>query len=115
MTYSPQNICALTGSSVLLNCRFSLPSPYRFFIGYWFRADDKKQDQNLLNELDSRIEYDYNNPLCSMRISDLIPSDSGVYDYRILAKYQASGSYFNDDISTTLTGKNGVTLTVTGK
>ncbi|XP_048103098.1 B-cell receptor CD22-like [Alosa alosa] len=96
VTYSPQNTCVLTGSSVLLTCRYTLPQNYYFKAGFWYK------NSSCLQVSEPRIEY-YSSSECRVRINNLIPSDSGVYDYRITA---------TDKSSTTLQGKNGVTLSV---
>ncbi|XP_041959182.1 B-cell receptor CD22-like isoform X2 [Alosa sapidissima] len=97
VTYSPQNTCALTGSSVLLTCRYIIPQNYYFKAGFWYK------NSSCLQASEPRIEYDSSDSKCRVRINNLIPSDSGVYDYRITA---------TDKSSTTLQGKNGVTLSV---
>ncbi|XP_041959252.1 HEPACAM family member 2-like isoform X1 [Alosa sapidissima] len=101
VTYSPQNICALTGSSVLLTCSYTLPQNYYFGAGYWYKTDGQKH-VTLVKASETRVKYDYNSPECSVMINNLIPSDSGVYEYRIMAP---SFTY--------LQGKYGVTLSVT--
>ncbi|XP_041959178.1 B-cell receptor CD22-like isoform X2 [Alosa sapidissima] len=106
VTYSPQNICVLTGSSVLLTCSYTLPQYYYFKEGYWYKTDGQTHSthstsiHNILQASGTRIEYNYYSSECRVRISNLIPSDSGVYDYRIKT------------ITTTLQGKDGVTLSV---
>ncbi|XP_048105341.1 B-cell receptor CD22-like [Alosa alosa] len=99
VTYSPQNSCALTGSSVLLTCSYTLPPNYSFSRGYWYKTDSQKH-VTYVRASGTRTEYSYFSPECRVRISNLIPSDSGVYDYRISRH------------TTTLQGKDGVTLYV---
>ncbi|XP_076145935.1 HEPACAM family member 2-like [Alosa pseudoharengus] len=98
VTYSPQNICVLTGSVVVLNCNYTLTPDYSFRSGYWCKIDGQKHP-TCVKASEPRIEYDSRE--CRVKISNLIPSDSGVYEYRIItAKF------------TYLQGKDGVSLSV---
>ncbi|XP_035282685.1 basement membrane-specific heparan sulfate proteoglycan core protein-like [Anguilla anguilla] len=108
VTYTPERICALKGSSVDLRCTYSYPPNYTVQKTFWFIIDwNKQQDGEDLSqdpEYSRRVEYlgdKYSD--CTFRINQLRESDSETYLFTVLT--DLDGGLSN--------GEPGVTLAVT--
>ncbi|XP_055767684.1 sialoadhesin-like [Salvelinus fontinalis] len=107
VTYTPQRICALRGSTVDLSCSYTYPRG-TVTTTLWFtkwgtgvEPEDMGQDP----EYTGRLEYHGDKKKdCTLRITDLRERDSATYRLRLITD-QEGGTY---------TGKLGVTLSVTG-
>lgn len=80
INYTPQEICALKGSTVVLKCSYDLPTGDAFIAGFWYRNDLKISMQT--NGLNGN-RFVYNTKVCVLRITNLTVQDSGLYDYKI--------------------------------
>ncbi|XP_035282871.1 B-cell receptor CD22-like [Anguilla anguilla] len=108
VTYTPERICALKGSSVDMRCTYSYPPYCTVQKTFWFIHWNEPQgpeDLSQDSEYTHRVEYLGNqNSDCTFRINQLKESDSAIYRFRFLTDSQ-HGKYF---------GQPGVSLTVTG-
>ncbi|KAJ8287625.1 hypothetical protein COCON_G00002840 [Conger conger] len=107
VTYAPETICGLNGSSVDMHCNYSYPTSYSVQKTVWFIHQIPHQEPDDLSldpEYSDRVEYlgDLNND-CTFKIKQLRESDSKTYHFRFLT-YNADGKY---------TGQPGVTLDIT--
>src|SRR4029434_5297750 len=105
VTYTPQSICAMRGSSVTMGCSYSYPNRVTVTETFW-------HEQGTMNDLSKRTKYKdrvkflgnkENN--CSMRMEGLTESDSGEYKFRIITN-DPDGKY---------SGSPGITLSVSSK
>ncbi|XP_061110875.1 B-cell receptor CD22-like [Conger conger] len=107
VTYTPETICGLKGSSVDMHCSYLYPKSHTVQKTFWFIHQNPTQepkDLSLDPEYSDRVEYRGNrNNDCTFRIKQLRESDSKTYQFRFLT-YNADGKY---------SGKPGVTLDVT--
>ncbi|XP_064161680.1 B-cell receptor CD22-like [Anguilla rostrata] len=107
LTYTPERICALKGSSVDMSCTYSYPTSHRVQKTFWFIHWNKLQEPEDLSqdpEYTHRVEYLGNqNSDCTFRINQLSETDSGTYRFRFLTDLDGGNS----------TGEPGVTLAVT--
>lgn len=111
VTYSSTQICALKGSTVDIVCSFRYPSRIndpdtRAEDTFWFTegSNDDPEDLRTDSEYSGRVQYHCGENNCTLTITDLRESDSGVYKFRLTTN-QEGGEY---------TGEPGVTLSVTG-
>ncbi|KAG9332061.1 hypothetical protein JZ751_016194 [Albula glossodonta] len=106
VTYTPQRICALKGSTVDIPCTYSYPRGYSVKKTLWFiywPANSEPKDLSQNPQYRGRVEYRGNKKHdCSFRIKDLTERDSATYRFRFLTHYKRSYA-----------GQPGVTLTVT--
>ncbi|KAJ8262670.1 hypothetical protein COCON_G00151270 [Conger conger] len=106
VTYTPERICALNGSSVDMRCTYSYPTSHKVQKAFWFINWDPwdPKDLSLDPEYSGRVEYPGNlNTDCTFRIKQLRETDAKTYYFRFLTD-SADGKY---------TGQPGVSLTVT--
>ncbi|XP_054897428.1 B-cell receptor CD22-like [Poeciliopsis prolifica] len=106
VTYLPSQICAIKGSTVDLQCKFTYPdtegdtvTEVRKLIWYTKGGKTDPVDLNADQDYAGRIEYKNG---CAVSIRDVRESDSAVYKFRFITNHQ-SGKY---------TGSPGVTLSV---
>lgn len=80
INYSPKEVCALKGSTVVLKCSYTLPAGDRLKVGFWYR-----NDLNIpIQSNDARgNRFVYNSQVCLLRITNLTIQDLGLYEYRI--------------------------------
>ncbi|KAK6300873.1 hypothetical protein J4Q44_G00289710 [Coregonus suidteri] len=106
VTYTPQSICTLKGSTVELSCSYTYPSG-TVTTTFWFTKNDAEGNPVSLSddpEYKDRVMYHRDNKNdCTLIITDLRESDSATYKFRFITD-QTGGSY---------TGNPGVTLSVT--
>ncbi|XP_026215370.1 titin-like [Anabas testudineus] len=110
VTYTSTQICDVEGSTVDIHCSYTYPSRISGTITtvietLWFTRVSYYEDVDLrtASVFAGRLQYFYNKNSCTLRITDLRQSDSGVYYFRFITN-QPGGRY---------TGEPGVTLTVT--
>ncbi|XP_055771272.1 B-cell receptor CD22-like [Salvelinus fontinalis] len=102
VTYTPQNICTLKGSTVELFCFYTYPRGHTVTTTFWFTKiinlrDDPDYKGRVTYRSDRRNGH-------TLRITELRESDSTEYKFRFRTD-QTGGKY---------TGDPGVTLSVTG-
>ncbi|XP_045061677.1 uncharacterized protein LOC123481465 [Coregonus clupeaformis] len=106
VTYTPQSICTLKGSTVELSCSYTYPSG-TVTTTFWFTKNDAEGNPFSLSddpEYIDRVTYHRDNKNdCTLRITDLRESDAATYKFRFITD-QTGGRY---------TGNPGVTLSVT--
>ncbi|XP_071219315.1 B-cell receptor CD22-like [Salvelinus alpinus] len=107
VTYTPQSICTLKGSTVDLSCSYTYPSG-TVTTTFWFTelgTGKEPEDLGQDPEYAGRLEYhgDKKNGQ-RLKITDLRESDSAEYKFRLLTDHEG-GKYI---------GSPGVTLSVTG-
>ena len=120
VTYSPSNVCALSGAMVYLSCTYEYPDNVQYHpttvTTLWFTKGDNYQPVDLKHDTDyrDRVEYicgriscirDRCHGTCMLNIKLLRLSDSAVYKFRFTTN-QPGEEY---------TGDPGVKLSVTGK
>ncbi|XP_071245858.1 uncharacterized protein [Salvelinus alpinus] len=107
VTYTPQRICALRGSTVDLTCSYTYPSgtvtKTRWFTEWGTGVEPKYLGQDPENAGHVKYRGDKEKD-CTLRITDLRERDSATYRFRLQTD-QEGGTY---------TGQLGVTLSVTG-
>ncbi|XP_039469810.1 LOW QUALITY PROTEIN: basement membrane-specific heparan sulfate proteoglycan core protein-like [Oreochromis aureus] len=109
VTYTSTHICALKGSTVDIGCSYSYPNNRNrgimFQERFWFIRNEYYGPVDLRTDPDytGRVEHQFHEKDCTLRITDLRESDSAEYKFRFMTN-QYGGSY---------TGSPGVTLTVT--
>ncbi|XP_062865661.1 B-cell receptor CD22-like [Trichomycterus rosablanca] len=105
VTYTPQNVCALNGSAVFLNCSYTYPSNGKVTDAFW--TINAVQLPNLTSQsgYSGRVEYfqDQGPNKHAVRIRDVRNTDERVYYFRFVTNL-SGGKY---------TGSSGVTLNVT--
>ncbi|XP_049341084.1 hemicentin-1-like [Astyanax mexicanus] len=100
VTYTPDRVCALEGSSVDLSCSYKHPGGLRVIKSFWF-INDQHVDLREDDQYKGRVKF-YRNP-CRMRITGLRASDSQIYKFR----------FITDDPGGKYIGSSGVSLSVT--
>nr|XP_024658454.1 hemicentin-1 [Maylandia zebra] len=109
VTSTSTHICALKGSTVDIGCSYSYPNNRNRGIMFrerlWFIRNEYYGPVDLRTDPDytGRVEHQFHEKDCTLRITDLRESDSAEYKFRFMTN-QYGGSY---------TGSPGVTLTVT--
>ncbi|XP_063739741.1 carcinoembryonic antigen-related cell adhesion molecule 1-like isoform X1 [Eleginops maclovinus] len=108
VTYSSTEICAVKGSTVEINCRYTYPSRWRGGVNtvektFWFtkQKDGEPVDLRTDSEYAGRVETLCKNNICTLRIRNLRESDSAQYRF----KFKTNQEGFE--------GSPGVTLSVT--
>ncbi|KAG9271760.1 hemicentin-1-like, partial [Astyanax mexicanus] len=101
MTYTPDSVCALEGSSVDLSCSYKHPGGLRVTESFWF-INEQHVDLREDDQYKGRVQY-HQTP-CRMRITGLRVSDAQTYKFRFNTD-DPDGKYF---------GSSGVRLSVTG-
>ena len=105
VAYSPQEVCGLRGSWVLMQCSYSLPEGPRFAAGHWYKTNLKTpRDTMFVPPSKGSVEYIITSRICRLRINSLKESDAGIYDFRVTPLTFAQ-----------MKDSHGVTLAVSGK
>ncbi|XP_029595844.1 sialoadhesin [Salmo trutta] len=106
VTYTPQSICTLKGSTVELTCSYTYPRG-TVTSTFWFTKNDAEGNPVSLSDdpdYKARVTYHKDNKNdCTLRITDLRESDAATYKFRFITD-QTGGRF---------TGNPGVTLSVT--
>lgn len=110
VTYNPTQICATEGSTVTIKCTYTYPSRFKgsritVVEMFWFNKMNGDEPEALKKESWSRVQYLYYRKSCTLKIKNVIQSDSGVYKFRFTTNHP-DGKYI---------GEPGVILSVTGK
>ncbi|XP_073722547.1 B-cell receptor CD22-like [Misgurnus anguillicaudatus] len=107
VNYSSSYICALKGSTVIINCTYKYPTGYKIMNVFWTNTNETAKDKehpDLFNdsEYSQRIEYlgDKHHD-CTMRLTDVRQTDSHKYYFRFITDQPK------------WVGKHGVTLDIT--
>uniref|UniRef100_A0A3Q1JM93 B-cell receptor CD22 n=1 Tax=Anabas testudineus TaxID=64144 RepID=A0A3Q1JM93_ANATE len=110
VTFTSTRICAVEGSTVDIHCSYRYPSRINGNVTVveevlWFIKvkENLPVDVRTDSEFAGRVQYDGDKNDCTLRITDLKPSDSAVYSFRFITN-QPGGRY---------TSEPGVTLSVT--
>uniref|UniRef100_A0A3Q1JMB9 B-cell receptor CD22 n=1 Tax=Anabas testudineus TaxID=64144 RepID=A0A3Q1JMB9_ANATE len=108
--FTSTRICAVEGSTVDIHCSYRYPSRINGNVTVveevlWFIKvkENLPVDVRTDSEFAGRVQYDGDKNDCTLRITDLKPSDSAVYSFRFITN-QPGGRY---------TSEPGVTLSVT--
>ncbi|XP_042561844.1 B-cell receptor CD22-like isoform X2 [Clupea harengus] len=102
VTYTPQSICAMRGSSVTMGCSYSYPNRVTVTETFW-HEQGTWEDLSKKDKYKDRVKFlgnTVNN--CSMKMEGLRESDSGEYQFKFITNY-SGGRY---------SGSPGVTLSV---
>ncbi|XP_070771471.1 Fc receptor-like protein 5 [Enoplosus armatus] len=107
VTYSSTQICAFKGSTVDMHCTYTHPPringlDVKVEERFWFKGD-AFVDLETISKYSGRVEHICEENGCTLRITDLRESDSGLYRFRFITNHP-SGRY---------AGKPGVMLSVT--
>ncbi|XP_029284190.1 B-cell receptor CD22-like isoform X4 [Cottoperca gobio] len=107
VTYTSTEICAVTGSTVVMSCSYRYPSSRTYYVErtFWFtkEKDGEPVDLRSDSQYAGRVQYSDSNNFCTLRIRDVRESDSADYKFSIITTHPG-GSF---------TGSPGVTLSVT--
>uniref|UniRef100_A0A3B1KK28 Ig-like domain-containing protein n=1 Tax=Astyanax mexicanus TaxID=7994 RepID=A0A3B1KK28_ASTMX len=107
VTYTPDSVCALEGSSVDLSCSYKHPGGLRVTESFWF-INEQRVDLLLDDQYKRRVQYhqtkNQNQLYHTVRITDLKASDAQTYKFR----------FITDDPLAKFAGRSGVSLSVTG-
>ncbi|XP_036428422.1 B-cell receptor CD22-like [Colossoma macropomum] len=109
VTYTPERVCALKGSSVNFSCTYKHPEGLTVTKSLWFiesqwERDVEPVDVGEYNQYKGRVQYSQTLNHCRMTITDLRESDAHTYKFR----------FYTDDPDGIYSGRPGVTLSVTG-
>ncbi|XP_036428399.1 sialoadhesin-like [Colossoma macropomum] len=108
VTYTPERVCALKGSSVNFSCTYKHPEGLTVTKSLWFiesqwERDVEPVDVRQYNQYKGRVQYSQTLNHCRMTITDLRESDAHTYRFR----------FYTDDPDGIYSGRPGVTLSVT--
>ncbi|KAI5614380.1 B-cell receptor CD22-like, partial [Silurus asotus] len=105
VTYTPDHVCALKGTSVDLSCSYTHPAELTVRTSVWFitqKADDEPVDVREGEEYQGRVQDTQNSQNnCCLRITNLRETDAQTYRFR----------FYTDRCD--YTGEPGVALSVT--
>nr|XP_055062376.1 uncharacterized protein LOC129445229 [Misgurnus anguillicaudatus] len=107
VNYSSSSICALKGSTVIINCTYKYPTGYQIMKVFWTNTNETAKDEEFpdlsnVSEYSQRIQYlgdKHHN--CTMRLTDVRQTDSHKYYFRFITNKPK------------WVGKPGVTLNIT--
>ncbi|XP_072541417.1 B-cell receptor CD22-like isoform X2 [Salminus brasiliensis] len=105
VTYTPEQVCVLEGSSVDFSCSYKHPGGLRVTKSVWFI-----NSRPGFEPIDLRVYYQYKGRVqstqtdCRMRITGLRESDTQTYRFR----------FYTDDPDGKYTGRPGVRVSVSG-
>ncbi|KAL7882317.1 hypothetical protein AOLI_G00091660 [Acnodon oligacanthus] len=108
VTYTPERVCALKGSSVDLSCTYKHPEGLTVTKSLWFIESPRQrgaepEDVRESDQYKGRVQYSRTLNSCRMTITDLRESDAHTYRFR----------FHTDDPDGKFSGRGGVTLSVT--
>ncbi|XP_029595847.1 uncharacterized protein LOC115178712 isoform X2 [Salmo trutta] len=107
VTYTPQSICALRGSTVDLTCSYTYPSGTVTTTLWFTKMETGVETEDIGQDPENAGHVEYHGDKKNghtLTITDLREKDSATYKFRLLTD-QEGGTY---------TGSPGVTLSVTG-
>ncbi|KAG9271774.1 hemicentin-1-like [Astyanax mexicanus] len=107
VTYTPDSVCALEGSSVDLSCSYKHPGGLTVTESFWL-INEQRVDLREDDQYKGRVQYNQtenqNQLYHTVRITDLRVSDAQTYKFR----------FITDDPGGKYIGSSGVSLSVTG-
>ncbi|KAL7865177.1 hypothetical protein SRHO_G00104240 [Serrasalmus rhombeus] len=106
VTYTPERVCALKGSSINFSCTYKHPEGLTMTKSLWFIESHWSLGDKDVRESDQykgRVQYSRTLNSCRMTITDLRGSDAHTYRFR----------FYTDDPDGRYSGSPGVTLSVT--
>ncbi|XP_073716165.1 sialoadhesin-like [Misgurnus anguillicaudatus] len=108
VNYSSSSICAVKGSTVIINCTYKYPTEHQITKMFWTRRligeGIEPSDLSKDSEYSERIQYlGDKHHVCTMRLTDVRQTDSHEYYFRFIT-YNLDGKWI---------GKPGVTLNIT--
>ncbi|XP_037395005.1 uncharacterized protein LOC119263581 [Pygocentrus nattereri] len=108
VTYTPERVCALKGSSVDLSCTYKHPEGLTVNRSFWFieslrQPGVESEDVKESDQYKGRVQYSRTLNSCRMTITDLRESDAHTYRFR----------FYTDDPGGSFSGRGGVTLSIT--
>ncbi|KAL7882316.1 hypothetical protein AOLI_G00091650 [Acnodon oligacanthus] len=108
VTYTPERVCALKGSSVDLSCTYKHPEGLTVTKSLWFIESPRQrgaepEDVRDSDQYKGRVQYSRTLNSCRMTITDLRESDAHTYRFR----------FHTDGPDGKFSGRGGVTLSVT--
>ncbi|XP_073722528.1 B-cell receptor CD22 isoform X2 [Misgurnus anguillicaudatus] len=109
VNYSSSSICALKGSTVIINCTYEYPTGHQIMKVFWTNTDVRQPNNDFPDlsedsEYSQRIQYlGVKHHDCTMRLTDVRQTDSHEYYFR-LTTYKPDGKWI---------GAPGVTLNIT--
>ncbi|XP_056613321.1 myelin-associated glycoprotein-like isoform X1 [Triplophysa dalaica] len=105
----PKSIVGLSGSCVVIPCKFNYPSDgrkHRDFTGIWFKDKDiiyHKETSKVISTFKGRTSIgDLRHNNCTLKISSLQHSDSGSYKFRIEIKDFNKNTFLKNPVSITV-------------
>ncbi|XP_039598658.1 B-cell receptor CD22-like [Polypterus senegalus] len=115
VTYTPQTICTLEGSTVRINCKYDHPAEFTIQLEAWFYDHNKDnvypKDGTIVyhtnrsqvpSSYTNRVQFFGNkNKICDVKISNVSRQESGEYKFR----FEGTDNW---------TQKPGVSVTITG-
>ncbi|XP_055367776.1 hemicentin-2-like isoform X2 [Betta splendens] len=110
VTYTNTDICAVEGKTVQMSCSYKYPYSFKYTTisierEFWFTRMIENEYVDLKSDpqYDHRVEYQCWSRSCTLTITNVRKSDSGVYRFRFMSNHP-EGKF---------TGDPGVTLSVT--
>uniref|UniRef100_A0A3B1IYZ5 Ig-like domain-containing protein n=1 Tax=Astyanax mexicanus TaxID=7994 RepID=A0A3B1IYZ5_ASTMX len=83
VTYTPDSVCALEGSSVDLSCSYKHPGGLTVNKSFWF-INEQHVDLREDDQYKGRVQYHQTQLYHTVRITDLRASDSQTYKFRFI-------------------------------
>ncbi|KAL6484165.1 hypothetical protein MHYP_G00062100 [Metynnis hypsauchen] len=108
VTYTPERVCALKGSSVHFSCTYKHPEGLSVTKSLWYieshwSLGDEYKDVRQSDQYKGRVQYSRTLNSCRMTITDLRESDTQTYSFR----------FYTEDPDGKYSSSSGVTLSVT--
>ncbi|XP_073670614.1 B-cell receptor CD22-like [Paramisgurnus dabryanus] len=135
VNYNSSSICALKGSTVIINCTYEYPSGHQIMKVFWTNTDFRQPNEehpDLFNDSEYRQRIKYlgdKHHDCTMRLTDVRQTDSHKYYFRFITdkdrwlgvpgvslditdlQVESSGERVTEGHSVTLTCKSRCSLT----
>ncbi|KAF5897101.1 B-cell receptor CD22-like isoform X1, partial [Clarias magur] len=106
--YTPDSICALIGSTVILGCSYTHPYAYTVQRVFWSRelvTHKEPTDLSLDPKYRDRVQYLRDKPSdCSLRLSGVTEQDQSKYYFRFITTTTGEKYQGNDGVELSVTG-----------
>ncbi|XP_036416998.1 uncharacterized protein LOC118800931 [Colossoma macropomum] len=102
VTLSSQSLCAVTGSTVKISCKYTTPDYYSVSKKEWYQLQNSDGEERVLTYIPGRVSVSTWWNDCDLTVRDVRVRDSGVYNFR-----------FRTSSSDWISASSGVNLTVT--